>query len=280
MNMSGAFLVGQAKELKYLLTILGVWLLCKYADGERKKKKMLSELRAQARASMAAAAAAPTAVTSSTTSAGGGGAGAGAITVGSKPSSSSRSSSSSSSSSSSKAKKKSPKSIGEIWQILQPRLPWARATRAARKYAGVGGGALINAGRTEIAAMVVLCLGRTWLMNLYSITVGSLDSTMMTRHQPTFWRWWRVALMLTVVMSVHRTVYKHVENSLATRWQEKLTKIVHSLYFKNIACVISFSRTLPAGMDQPNRAGLTRYRAKTTKRLRTNVHNARRCTLR
>ena len=72
-------------------------------------------------------------------------------------------------------------------------------------------------------------------VNRYSLIVGSLDSTMMTRHQPTFWFWWRWALGLAAVTSLHRTVYKYVENNLATIWQNKLVKIIHSLYFRNIA---------------------------------------------
>ena len=191
-----AFLMGQSKKLKYLLTIIGVWLLAKYLDQRRRKKKMLADQRAKAK---------------SDTQVSGGG-----------------------DTPKKKRKKKSTKAISEIWQILKPQLPWGKVSKAARKYA-VNTGSLLNAGRNEIGIMFLLCLGRTWLMNKYSLTVGNLDSTMMTRHQPTFWSWWRYALVLATVTSIHRTIYKYVENNLATIWQNKLVKIIHSLYFKNIA---------------------------------------------
>ena len=189
------------------MTIIGVWVIAKYLRRQREKQKMLQELRAFAKGSAAGSSSKVDKSTSSTASR---------------------------DKKKKKKRKKKDNSISEVWEILKPQLPWGRMSKVAKKYAA-NTGALVSAGRREIFLMFFLCLGRTWLMNKYSLTVGNLDSTMMTRHQPTFWSWWRYALVLATVTSVHRTVYKYVENNLATIWQNKLVKIIHSLYFKNIA---------------------------------------------
>lgn len=194
---------------RYLLTIIGVWVVAKYLRRQREKQKMLQELRALAKGSAAGSS-------------------------GTKNTIKSTAAASHDDKKNKKKRKKKDNSIAEVWEILKPQLPWGRMSKVAKKYAA-NTGALVSAGRREILLMFFLCLGRTWLMNKYSLTVGNLDSTMMTRHQPTFWSWWRYALVLATVTSVHRTVYKYVENNLATIWQNKLVKIIHSLYFKNIA---------------------------------------------
>ena len=92
-----------------------------------------------------------------------------------------------------------------------------------------------GAGSAEMLGMVGLCLSRVWIMNRQSYLVGRLDANMMSRNQPEFWKLFKATLGIAGIAVVHRNIYKYVEARLGVAWHEKLTHLMHSLYFRNMS---------------------------------------------
>lgn len=86
--------------------------------------------------------------------------------------------------------------VNAMFGVLLPSVPFA---------AGPDG-----VGSWELAGIVGLCLARVWIMNRQSELVGLLDSNMMTRNQPEFWRLFRSTVVVAAMATVHRNVYKSV----------------------------------------------------------------------